>query len=74
MAYDDAKAQAQQLSGLSGRHLGPAAGIQLATNAEPIYAAQGSVARAASTPSAVTQLEPGSVATTVQVTVRFTLT
>lgn len=74
MAYGDAKAQAQQLSGLSGRRLGPAAGIQLATNPEPIYAAQGLAASTASSPAAVTQLEPGSVSTTVQVTVRFTLT
>jgi uncharacterized protein len=72
MAWADAKAQAQQLSTLSGRRLGPAAGIDLATNPEPIYAAAG-LAQSAAVPADVTQLEPGQVSTTVQVTVRYAL-
>jgi uncharacterized protein YggE len=73
MAWADAEAQAQQMSSLSDHHLGAAAGISLATNPQPIYANKGLTAQAA-LPSDVTQFEPGQVSTTVQVTVRFTMT
>jgi uncharacterized protein YggE len=72
-AYADAKAQAQQLSSLSGHHLGPTEGIDLTVNTTPYYATQRSAALSLPASAGTTQFQPGQLTTTVQLTVRFAL-
>ena len=71
-AWVDATAQAKQYATLSGRHLGPAAGIDARVtpssyDATKLYGATATQA-APSTP-----IQPGQVSTSVQLTVRFAL-
>ena len=72
-AWADAQTQAKQLGTLSGRHLGAAQGIDATVTPVGYDATLSFKTAQAATSSSVTPIEPGSVSTTVTLTVRFAL-
>ncbi len=72
-AWADAEAQAKQLSSLSGQHLGHTEGINATVTPFDFPVGKSALADSQAAAAPITNLEPGSVSTTVTLSVRFAL-